>query len=200
VVSAVAIPQGGIPWGFASAGASGSVELRLDWVEAITGDEVPMRSVLKGRPKPARLKAAFVPAGKRLKGFVDGSVELSRDGVEQAQAQLPLAAPKAFLTIYRTKGQKNLRPWIYCGETMIAQIGEREYLTLTLAPGRHRLRAETEEIVELVTDAGQDYFLRLQSRKLKPVDVTEGEDAIAELEPVADKELAARAEACVPVK
>ncbi len=177
---------------------TGWVELRLEWVETVTGDGVLLRAELEKRSKPVKFKKPFVPAGKRLKGFVDGEVSLPEEEVKQAQGRLPAPNPKAVLTIYRTGGQKEFRPWISCRETKLAQLGERQYLTVALAPGKHSFRAEQKESLELVAEAGQDYFLRLKSRKLKLVDVTEGEDAVAELEPVLEKDAPASGEACVP--
>lgn len=134
-------------------------------------------------------KKNWIPAGTRVLGFVHGSVSRDLATVRDAQALLPVSNDVADITVYRTKGE-NGRPRVICDGKEIGQIGASQYLVFELAPGKHGCQAESQAPpTELTVLGGEEYFLSLQasvsgSWELKRVDIGEGEDIVAGLEPV----------------
>src|SRR5258708_3966707 len=131
----------------------------------------------------------WAPAGTRMFGFVHGVVSIDPAELKDAQALLPIPNPTAMLTIFRAKGHRELRPGIACDDKEVAPVGERQYTTLELAPGKHACHTEGQALVEFTADAGEEYFLRVQrgtfasAWELKLVTTAEGEDGVSNLEP-----------------
>lgn len=193
----------------------GSVLLQLDWIEDITGHAVPLRAYQAGEAKPftmvvlsenggivarpakfshdvkpktlSHLKP-WAPAGTRILGFVHGAANVDPAELKDAQALLPIPNPTAMLTIFRAKGHREVQPRISCDDKEVAPMGERQYTTLELAPGKHACHADGQPPVEFTAEAGDECFLRVHYRifasawELKLVTTAEGEDSTANLE------------------
>jgi hypothetical protein len=129
----------------------------------------------------------YIPAGTRLTAYVDGSPALDVAKVQEAQARVSYSEAEADVTIYRTKGQGSHRPRVLCDASVGRRIGEREYIHLNLAPGKHSCQIETQSPKEISVDAGQEYFLHLRRSgsgwELKQVSVGEGEDSVENADP-----------------
>lgn len=195
---------------------TGNVSLQLDWVEDITGDAIPLRAYPTGAPKPftmmvlaenggitarpskfsqdIKLKSLahvkpWAPAGTRLLGFVQGAVNINPAELKDAQALLPIPNPTAVLTIFRAKGHREILAQISCDDKEVAAVGEREFVSLELSPGKHSCHADGQPPVEFTVEAGEEYFLRAQYRtfgsawELKMLTAAEGEDSVSSLEP-----------------
>jgi len=110
-------------------------------------------------------------------------VDLSTTDLKEAQAHLSLKNPSAMVTIYRTWDNQDGPTEISCDGKLKARIGNNQYAVFELEPGAHSCFAELQEPVELVTEAGGEYFVSLKLQKhtweLKVVSVGEGEDGIA---------------------
>jgi hypothetical protein len=146
---------------------TGTVSLQLDWVEDITGRAIPLRAYPAGEAKPFTMVVLaenggivarppelsqdlkfknlshakqWAPVGTRLIGFVHCAVNVDPAELKDAQALLPIPNPTAMLTIFRTKGHRELQPQISCDGKEIPTVGEREYITLELVPGETFLR------------------------------------------------------------
>jgi hypothetical protein len=134
----------------------------------------------------------WAPSGTRIFAFVQGPVTLDYSEVKDAQALLPLPSPAAMLMIFRMKGHSKDRPVLTCDGGAVVPIGEKQYATLQVVPGKHTCRVGDRQPVELMADAGEEYFFHLQrgtmadSWDLKPVTTSEGEDSIANLEEVSE--------------
>jgi len=197
---------------------TGTVSLQLDWVEDITGHAIPLRAYSTGDAKPFTMMVLaenggvtarpskfsqdikleslahvkpWAPAGTRLLGFVQGAVNVDPAELKDAQALLPIPNPTGVLTIFRAKGHRELRPQISCDDKEVAAVGEREFVTLELSPGKHSCHADGQPAVEFTVEAGEDYFLRAQYRmfgsalELKMLTAAEGEDSVSSLDPAA---------------
>ncbi len=198
---------------------TGSVLLQLDWIEDVTGHAIPLRAYSAGEPKPftmvvlaenggivarppklsqdLKLKnlshvKQWAPAGTRIFGFVHGAINIDPEGLAElkdAQALLPIPNPTAMLTIFRGKGHHDLQPRISCDDKEIAPVGERQYTSLEIAPGKHACHADDRPALEFTVEAGEECFLSLQYRaisslwELKAVTTAEGEDSVSSLEP-----------------
>ncbi len=188
------------------------IYLRLDWVRSVIGADILLRSSAKGKSgaflaqvmatgagvevgrnklwnsltKPLKQKQD-IPTGARIVAYVDRDALLDVTRVEQAQADLPLPNSTAVLTVYRQKGHREDSPALYCDEKKIGALGELQYLSLELTPGKHILRAGGP--MEITVAAGQEYFVRVDWRtfsgkwELKVVENAEGEDAVGAAEP-----------------
>ena len=129
-------------------------------------------------------KKNWIPLGSRIAGFVQGAITLGRSEVEQAQAQLPISASTAVLTIYRTKDDHHSQVLVSCDGKQVAQIGERQYAVVELAPGHHSCQIAAEKALIITAAVCEEYFIHLQPRmfggwELKLVSASEGEDGIA---------------------
>jgi hypothetical protein len=133
-------------------------------------------------------KKNWIPAGTRIQGFVDGAANRDRVEVKDAQALLPFSNEVATLTIYRTKGDDS-HPRVACDEKEIGQIGAQQFAVLELTPGKHACQAEHQPAKEISVLGGDEYFLLLRASgmsggwELKTMDIGEGEDSVAGLEP-----------------
>ena len=197
---------------------TGDVSLRLDWIEDITGHAIPLRAYPAGDAKPftmvvlaenggivarpAKLSQdlklgnlaharPWAPAGTRIFGFVHGTVNIDPVELKDAQALLAIPNPTAMLTVFRAKGHREMQPHIFCDDKEVTLIGEREYATLEIAPGKHACHSEDQPVVEFSAEAGEDYFLRVQYRafasvwELKMLTAAEGEDSTSSMKPAA---------------
>ena len=198
---------------------TGSVLLQLDWIEDVTGHAIPLRAYPAGEPKPFTMvvlaenggivarppklsqdlklknlshQKPWAPAGTRILGFVHGAINIDPAGLEElkdAQALLPIPNPTAMLTIFRGKGHHKFQPQISCDDRELVPVGERQYTTLEIAPGKHACHADGRPAVEFSAEADEEYFLSLQYRtfssiwELKAVTTAEGEDSVSSLEP-----------------
>jgi hypothetical protein len=148
------------------------------------------------KPFPSRRKRQpgdeprnWIPVGTRITSFVQGAVLLNAAKVEQAQAQLPKMNSGAVLSIYRTQDHKSAHS-VSCDNTESTQLGERQYVMLTLAAGQHSCQVDKEEPLVINVHAGDEMFAHLRPRAfggewaLKLVSAAEGEAGIAAAEMV----------------
>lgn len=129
-------------------------------------------------------KRNWIPAGTRMTAFVRGPMPLDRAQIERAQSRLPANGLLALLTMYRTKDRDDQQLAVSCDGQRVAEIGERQYATLELAPGEHRCQVEQEKPLVITAVAGEEYYGRLRRGafagwELKLVPATEGEEAIS---------------------
>src|SRR5260370_31027926 len=129
-------------------------------------------------------KKNWIPLGSRITGFVQGAIALDRSAVEQAQAQLPISTSTAVLTIYRTKDDHHSQVPVSCDGKQVAQLRERQYAVVELAPRAHSCQIAAEKALTITTAVSEEYFIHLQPRmfggwELKLVSASEGEDGIA---------------------
>lgn len=134
-------------------------------------------------------KKNWIPAGTRIQGFVHGAATRDLGEVKNAQALLPFSNEVATLTIYRAKGDDR-RPHVACDDKEIGQIGPQQFAVLELTPGKHTCQAEQTALTEIGVVGGDEYFLLLRPAatpggwEFKTMDIGEGEDIVAGLEPL----------------
>jgi hypothetical protein len=155
-------------------------------------EAMTLQYMAKGMKKALRQKL-WVPAGTRITGFVKGSVSLDVSQLAEARARFPLPNSTGLLTIYRMKGQADLKIKISCDENELGQLAARQYFVLELEPGKHFCNLDKNDPVEFNVSAGADSYFYLHSHaltgkwSLELVDSPVGEDGIAEGELVAHK-------------
>jgi len=195
------------------------IDLRLDWISSLNGQQVPLRMHKKGKPQSEILEVLsghagffvdqtplgrslfegmtslyllkaphiklWVPAGTRMNSFVHGNVSLDPAQFADAEARLPLPNTTGLLTIYRTKGQKDRKPEVYCDNKQLASLGPLQFFQVELMAGTHELSIERSAPIHLEVSGGKEYYLYLRWRelasewKLESVTSPEGEDGIA---------------------
>ena len=131
----------------------------------------------------------YIPAGTRIVAYVHGTQALDAMKVEEAQASVTFSESPTDgdVVIYRTKSHSRERVRVHCDERFSRSIGEREFIRLNLSAGKHRCQIENQSPLELMVEAGREYFfhLRRSSRawELRAVTAGEGEDSIENGDP-----------------
>lgn len=170
---------------------AGTVSLQLDWVESVTGEDIPLRALPTGESKPFVMSVSaerggmivrpsatkrdlhdfltghlrnWAPTGSRLAAYVDGVTEVDPEDLKQAQEVLPVPAGDGILTIYRGAGQSTEHVLVSCDEKRIAALGEWQYVALEIQPGKHTCRVGQQKPVEFTADAGEQYFLHIRPK------------------------------------
>ena len=131
----------------------------------------------------------YIPVGTRILAYVHGSPTVDREKVEAAQDRVSFSQfdTTADVTVYRTKGRGKDRPRFLCDGSLGRRIGEREYIHLNLAPGKHSCQIEDQKPQEIAVERGKEYFFHMQRSgpgwELKHVTIGEGEDGIDNEDP-----------------
>jgi len=135
--------------------------------------------ILKGRLRP------WAPTGSRITAFVEGATGIDLNEVKAAQQLLPVPNGNGILTIYRVKGDRAQQLKVLCDEKEIATLGEMQYVSLDITPGKHSCRIGEQKQFELTAEAGEQYFLQARRKSLRrgwelaAVGIDEGEDETA---------------------
>ncbi len=147
-------------------------------------DNADHRTSRRDPPKPDDPKS-WIPAGTTIASFVQGAIMLNTAEVEQAQALLPRSNSGALLSIYRGQDHKSDRRAISCDDQEPMQIGERQYVVVALAAGKHKCQVDKEEPVSFTARAGDEIFAHVHPRllgggwTLKLVPTAEGEAGVS---------------------
>jgi hypothetical protein len=188
-----------IPLRSSAKGKAGPFEPRVDSTHTGTiATPLSFRAGLLGALDPVSLLAMkelirrkdWVPAGTRMTAFVSGDVGLDASEIHEAQEGLPIRNETGLVMIYRTKGQKDDQPLIYCDSKAIGQLGSQRFVTLEMDPGQHSCRPDQDSSLEFSISGGQEYYLYLEHKalrgnwKLSLVNNLEGEDGVAVADPI----------------
>jgi hypothetical protein len=160
----------------------------------ITGFSWEHRSLSEGLHQEIKVKShhqwTVVPAGTRVKAYIQGNALLDSDEVRKALAELPEPNPTAAVTIYREKGPKEQPVQVSCDEKDLYALQDRQYLVTEMGPGKHTCRVEKEEASNFSVSAGEEIYLRVHHGtmsgkwQMTVVDAAAGEDAITFFEAV----------------
>ncbi len=200
------------------------LSLQLDWIEDVTGQQVPLRASPTGKSKPfivevlsqnggmvarpdSMLRDVFqimtftnlitmihqrtwIPTGTRITVFVHGAVAFDPAEIKQAQSLLPIPNANALFTIYRTKGHGKDPTIVFCDDQELVPLGPRQYTSVELTSGKHVCRMPSGKPLEILAEAGQEYFLEVHYKtltgewELQSVPSSEGEDQVARSESI----------------
>ncbi len=141
-----------------------------------------------------------LPAGTKVTAYLNGDVPVDRTAFGRLQPALVRGTGPATITIFRenihyASGNK---PSVYCGKIALARLPSGGYLRIQLPPGKYSLRSNDEQAIELQLDEGQEVYVQMEivthglSAKghLKKISKSEGEDEIASLHELNDKDVA----------
>lgn len=170
---------------------AGSVSLQLDWVESVTGEEIPLRALPTGESKPFVMSVSaerggmivrpakagrdlhdfftghlrnWAPTGSRVAAYVDGRAAIDLDDLKQAQELFPVPPGNGIVTIYRTNDRNSARVPVSCDNHELGTLGGMQYLAFEIAPGKHTCRSGQRELRDFVAEAGERYFLHLRQK------------------------------------
>ena len=91
-------------------------------------------------------------------------------------------------------------PPVYCGKVALAKLPRPAYLKIQLPPGEYFFRSSFEQTVEVRLEEGQELYLQMQltvsnskrgvTNRLVQVDNEDGEEKVANLHQLGDKDIA----------
>jgi hypothetical protein len=130
----------------------------------------------------------WIPVGARIAVYTDRARLLELSEVVAAQQRFPARSPDTFVTIYRSKGDAEVVPWVLLSGKKLSHMSEHEYLTMTVPPGVYVMSADPgKKETTFTADAGQDCFVKLQGKgtswEIKVVDVVQADDEMADAVP-----------------
>jgi hypothetical protein len=153
-------------------------------------------------------KDAHVPAGSKFTAYLNGDVALDRVALERVQPAPVERKGPATVTIFAATAigarppssfwtALGSHPPVYCGKVALAKLPAFAYLKIQLPPGKYFFRSQDEQVVEASLEEGQELYLQMQMVALKSglkgrlvqVDNEDGEEGIAHLRQLADKDV-----------
>ncbi len=144
-------------------------------------------------------KDAYWPAGTKFTAYLNGDVVLDRSALDRIQPAPVQPKGPATVTIFRTAETRMLGPPpVYCGKVALAKLPRPAYLKIQLPPGKYFFHSSFEESVEVRLEEGQELYLQMQltvakrggfKNRLVQVDNEEGEEKVAGLRQLGDKDV-----------
>jgi hypothetical protein len=143
-------------------------------------------------------KDAYWPAGTKFTAYLNGDVVLDRSALDRVQPAPVQRKGPATVTIFRTAETRMLGPpSVYCGKVALAKLPRPAYLKIELPPGKYFFRSSFEQGVEVRLEEGQELYLQMQltvskrgfKNRLVQVDNEDGEDKVATLHQLGDKDV-----------
>lgn len=142
-------------------------------------------------------KDAYLPANTKVVAYVNGNIELERTKLESVQPAPVHRTGPATITIFRAGDMLVYSPSVYCGKIALARLSHDHYLRIQLPPGKYSFSSNDKQIVELQLEDGQEIYLQVQmvthrltaQGHMERVGNEEGEDEIARLHQLGDKDL-----------
>jgi len=140
------------------------------------------------------------PAGTRFTAYLNGDIVLDRSALDHVQPTPVQRKGPATVTIFRTAETRMVGPPpVYCGKVALAKLPRPAYLKIQLPPGRYFFRSSFEQSVEVRLEEGQELYLQMQltvsnrggfKNRLIEVDNEDGEEKVANLHQLDDKDVA----------
>ena len=140
------------------------------------------------------------PTGTRFTAYLNGDVVLDRSALDRAQPAPVQPKGPATVTIFRTAETRMVGPPpVYCGKVALAKLLRPAYLKIQLPPGKYFFRSSFEQNLEVRLEEGQELYLQMQltvvrhrgfQNRLVQVDNEEGEEKVAGLHQLGDKDVA----------
>jgi hypothetical protein len=147
----------------------------------------------------AKGKDAHLPAGTKCTAYSSGDVALDRIALERVQPAPVQRKGPATVTIFRAAATAI---WVhqsaYCGKVALAKLPRSAYLKIQLPPGKYFFHSDDERVVEVRLEEGQQLYLQIiqvgvpkrgMQGHVIQVDDEDGEEGIAHLRRLADKEV-----------
>jgi hypothetical protein len=146
-------------------------------------------------------KDAYLPAGTKFTAYLNGDVALDRIALERIQPAPVQRKGPATVTIYSAENMMWVGYPVYCGKVALAKLPRSAYLKIQLPQGKYFFRSSDEQAVEVRLEQGQELYLQMMQENggkggrrgvLVQVDNEDGEEGIAHLRRLADKDVTKR--------
>jgi hypothetical protein len=143
-------------------------------------------------------KDAYLAAGTAFTAYLNGDVVLDRTALERLQPAPVQRKGPATVTIFRTDTGMRFQLPVYCGKVALAKLPHSAYLNIQLPQGKYFFRSSDEQVTEVRLEEGEELYLQMQLvvvRKggfkghLVRVDNADGEDKVANLNELPDKDV-----------
>jgi hypothetical protein len=142
-------------------------------------------------------KDAYLPAGTAFTAYLNGDVVLDRIALEGIQPAPVQRTGPASVTIFMAGTAIGVHRSAYCGKVALAKLPRSAYLKIQLPPGEYFFHSDDERVVEVRLEEGQQLYLQIIQIGTKhgvqghviQVDDEDGEEGIAHLRRLADKEV-----------
>ena len=104
----------------------------------------------------------------------------------------------ATVTIFRAEAGMRFQLPVYCGKVTLAKLPHSAYLKIQLPPGKYFFRSSDGYVVEVPLEEGQEFYLQMQLVVVRKggfkgylilVDNTDGEEGVASLNELRDKDV-----------
>ena len=142
---------------------------------------------------------AYWGVGTRFTAYVNGDVVLDRSALHRVQPAPLRPKGPATVTVFRTADTRMLgSPPVYCGKVALAKLPRPAYLRVQLPAGKYVFRSSDEQGVEVSLEEGQELYLQMHlvvppkrhwKNRLVQVDNEDGEDRVATLHQLGDKDV-----------
>jgi hypothetical protein len=143
-------------------------------------------------------KDAYWPAGTKFTAYLNGDVVLDRSALTRVQPAPVQRTGPATVTVFRVDTGLRFQLPVYCGKIALAKLPHSAFMQIQLPPGKYFFRSSDKQIVEERLEEGQELYLQVQLvivRKggfkghLVRVDNADGEEKVANLNELRDKEI-----------
>jgi len=144
-------------------------------------------------------KDAYWGAGTRFTAYVNGDVILDQSALKRVQPAPGRPKGPATVRIFRTADTRMLgHAPVYCGKVALATLPHPAYLKIQLPPGKYFFHSSNNQGIEVSLEEGQELYLQMQlvipprshwENRLVQVDKEDGEDRVATLHQLADKDV-----------
>ena len=142
-------------------------------------------------------KDAVLPAGTKFTAYLNGDVALDRSALERVQPAPVQRKGPATVTIFAAQTEMWVHHPVYCGKVALAKLPRYAYLKIQLPAGKYFFRSSDEQGVEVRLEQGQELYLQMMQvaekggikGRLVQVDNEDGEEGIAHLRRLADKDV-----------
>lgn len=143
-------------------------------------------------------KDAYLPVGTKFVAYLNGDVVLDRIALERVQPPAVQRKGPATVTVFAAQTAVWSHYPVYCGNVALAKLPRYVYLKIQLPAGKYFFRSSDEQGVEVRLEQGQELYLRMMQvserkggtkGRLFQVDNEDGEEGIAHLRRLADKDV-----------
>jgi hypothetical protein len=169
---------------------SSGIELRLDWIEDVEENKIPVRATALGpahsvmivvQPSTAGIVAApesagmvqlligefrnagmeSIPAGTRIFGYVDGDVTLDVSKLQDISRQTKTPASLTIYAMNHRHSKSGNKFAIVCDGSRLGEIAPQQFVVFDIAPGQHTCQLHEHQSLTFIAAPGSEYFFRI---------------------------------------
>jgi len=140
---------------------------------------------------------AYWPAGTSFTAYLNGDVAIDRSALNRVQPSPVQRTGPATVTIFRIEPRFRFQLPVYCGKIALAKLPNSTFFQIQLPPGKYFFRSSDEQVLKVPLEEGQELYLQMHlvtgkhgfKGHLDRVENAEGEEKVANLNQLRDKEV-----------